>query len=348
MELRRLIAWASLGLSAIPLNCARPEAVNPEDYEVEVQGHRGARGLLPENTLPAFDLALELGVTTLELDVGLSRDGVVVVAHDPYVSPSLCLKPGGSLIDAKRGPLLRELSLAEIQRYDCGSLNPDAERFPEPPRVNLPGTRIPSLAEVYALAAERHSSVRFNVEIKSWPNDRDTAPLETFVAKVIEVIRNAQAVEGTTLQSFNWHALEAVKRNEPRLRTAGLVAPDTLDHSWLGLDPEHFPDFLSLLKAADYVDELSPYWPQLLPGRDSLGVSVEALQSAGYRVVPWTLNDRESMRSALDLEVDGIITDFPNVLIEEVRRAGGRVSAGAPIPGAVQPRGSAVGVPSPP
>ena len=91
-----------------------------------MQGHRGARGLLPENTLEGFERAIELGVTTLEIDVGMSRDGVVVVAHDPWVSPELCLAPGGERIVGERGPLLRHLDLREIQAFDCGSLNPDA------------------------------------------------------------------------------------------------------------------------------------------------------------------------------------------------------------------------------
>ena len=107
--------------------------------EFDVQGHRGARGLLPENTLAGFARALELGVTTLELDVGVSRDGHVVVAHDPYVNPELCLTPTGDRLIGKRGPLLRHLDLKEIQAFDCGSLNPDAERFTEPPRRNLRG-----------------------------------------------------------------------------------------------------------------------------------------------------------------------------------------------------------------
>ena len=333
MRLRYANTHISLGLALIAIGCAGPALLLPAAYVVDVQGHRGARGLMPENTLPAFELALELGVTTLELDLGLSSDGVVVVSHNPHIAPDLCLEPGGARIEAELGPLLRALTFAEIKRYDCGSLNPNPGNFPEPPRINLPGTRMPTLAEVYALAAERRPAVRFNVEIKARPGSRDTAPLHAFVGAVVAVIRKANAVERTTVQSFHWRALEIVKQHEPRLRTAGVVAPYTLDRRWLGgLDPKRFPDFLSLLKSANYVDELSPNWRQLLPGRKSLGVTVDALHSSGYRVVPWTVNDRKTMRTLLGLRVDGIISDYPDVLIDEVLLAGGRVSPGGRVP----------------
>ena len=108
----------------------------------DAQGHRGARGLLPENTLPAFRRALELGVSTLELDLGVTRDRQVVVSHDRGIDPKVCAHADGTPVTAPA--LLRDLTLAEVQAFDCGRLNPDRKRFPEPPRENLPGARIPS------------------------------------------------------------------------------------------------------------------------------------------------------------------------------------------------------------
>ena len=307
----------------LPLAVALATACASPGHSFDAQGHRGARGLLPENTLPGFARALELGVTTLELDVGLSADGAVVVNHEPWVDPKRCLASDGARIEGERGPLLRDLGREALRAFDCGSLNPDPEAFPEPPRVDLPGTPMPTLHEVFALVAARGGDVRLNVEIKAEPGDPDTRPLPEMVDATLAAIRRAGAVERTTLQSFHWRALALAKEREPGLRTAALVSPQNLDPAWLGgLDPDAHPDFLSLLRAAPYVDELSPWWRQLVPGRFHLGHTVGEFQAAGYRVVPWTVNEPERMREMIALGVDGLITDYPDRLVAEVERAG--------------------------
>lgn len=284
--------------------------------EFDVQGHRGARGLLPENTLPAFARAIELGVTTLEMDLGVTRDGAVVVAHDPYVNPNLCLGPDGARLEGERGPLLRDLSLAEVQAYDCGTLNPDPERFPEPPRVNVPGEHVPTLRDVFALVRERGASrVRFNVEIKSRPDREETVPLPEFVAKVVEVLRDEGMVDRTTIQAFDWRALLLAKQREPEITTAALLA--RLDPLWqAGLDAEESGGLLGMLRSlAGSIDILSPHWRMLVPGERYAGVAVSDLQAAGFAVVPWTVNDPDDMRNVLALGVDGLITDYPDRLL---------------------------------
>ncbi|MFQ5954576.1 MAG: glycerophosphodiester phosphodiesterase family protein, partial [Kiloniellales bacterium] len=134
---------------------------------VEIQGHRGARGLAPENTLAGFALALSIGVTTLELDVGVTADGVVVVAHDPRLNPALARTADGSWLAAP-GPPLSSLTLAELRRYDVGRIDPQsryARRFPDQRPVD--GARIPMLAEVVALSRKAgNHTVRFNIETK--------------------------------------------------------------------------------------------------------------------------------------------------------------------------------------
>ncbi|MEM7411214.1 MAG: glycerophosphodiester phosphodiesterase family protein [Myxococcota bacterium] len=291
-----------------------------EPGPVDLQGHRGARGLLPENTLAGFDHAINLEVTTLELDLGLTQDDVVVITHDPYVNPKVCQHADGSPIEEERGPRVRDLTLAELQAFDCGSLNPDPLRFPEPPRTNVPGETIPTLAALFDRVKERESGVRFNVEIKATPEQNDTAPLPHFVDRVVATIRDAGMVERTTVQSFLWRALELTKEREPRLRTAGLVSPETLGPEWLGgLVRDDYADFLGVLAAAGYIDELSPYWIQLVPGAYSLGLGVRNFQAAGYRVIPWTVNDAGDIRAMLGIGVDGIITDYPNRVLDEIR-----------------------------
>jgi glycerophosphoryl diester phosphodiesterase len=316
-----------MSLAMMLAACASPPATYSAPEGFDVQGHRGARGLLPENTLPAFARALELGVTTLELDVGMTRDGVVVLGHDPYLDPAVCLGPGGGRIEGERGPLLRDLDAAAVRAYDCGSLNPDPVAFPEPPRANRPGTPMPTLDEVLQLVAAHGAATRLNVEIKATPvsiaGRPQTLPLEQMVDATLSSLRRADALEHTTLQSFHWRALALAKRREPRLRTTALVSPHNLDPAWLdGLDPAAFPDFLALLRAAPYVDDVSPWWRMLVPGEFALGVEVRAFQEAGYRVVPWTVNDAETMRAMLALGVDGLISDYPDRLLEEVLRAG--------------------------
>lgn len=290
--------------------------------DFDVQGHRGARGLEPENTLAGFARALELGVTTLEIDVGVTRDGIVVVAHDSFVNPKLCLTPSGDPLVMERGPLLKHLDFREIQAFDCGSLNPDPERFSEPPRVNRPGASMPALRDVIRLAAKLgDSKVRFNVEVKTNPGNQDSVGIEPFVAAVLDVLRDERVVERATVQAFDWRVLEQAKRAEPSLHTAALLYE--IDPKWqAGFDAEKLGGVLGLLKAADaYVDAFSPHWKLVVPGEDFAGSTVSEYQAAGFSVVPWTVNDPAPMRRLIALGVDGIITDYPDRLLGVLREA---------------------------
>jgi len=310
---------------AVVLGACAPDA-GPPRAPFDAQGHRGARGLLPENTLPAFERALALGVSTLELDVGVTRDRVVVVAHDPYVPPSICRHADGRAIEGERGPLLRDLSLAEVQAWDCGSLNPDPARFPEPPREARPGTPMPTLDAVFALAERAgNPRVRFNVETKLRPGDLETLPAEEFVARVLAVVRERGVLARVSIQSFDWRALAIARRLAPEIRTVALVAPDTLDPAWLaGLRPDRDGRLLGLLRAArPLADVVSPHWRMLVAdGATPPALSVEALHAEGFPVIPWTVNHAEDMRALIRLGVDGLISDYPDRLLEVVKSEG--------------------------
>ena len=298
----------------------------------DVQGHRGARGLLPENTLPGFRRALELGVSTLEIDTGVTADGVVVVSHDRRLSASICLGPGGERLPASGGPLIRDLTFAELQRYDCGSLNPSRRRFPEPPRRNLPDTPMPSLAQVLDLAVELDPQVRFNIEMKVHPTLDETVPVERFVELLVDLIVERGLVGRVTVQCFDWRAIELVKGRLPELRTAVLLSPDTArgkggaSSPWLnGLSlGDGDSALLELLEGArEYADVFSPYWRQVMPGAHGyLGSTVEEIQAAGFPVVPWTVNSERRMEKVIDLGVDGLITDYPERLLGILRARG--------------------------
>ena len=320
-----------IGLLLLVASACASLPVRPPQEPFDAQGHRGARGLLPENTLPAFRRALELGVTTLELDVGLTADDVLVATHNRRISGKLCLGAGGERLP-QEGARVRDLSLAEIRELDCGSLNPDRGSFPEPPRRNLPGTPIPTLDEVFDLAAELDPEVRFNIEIKHDPTVDDTAPLPEMVAALVERIAARGLIERATVQCFDWRALELVKGLEPRLTTAALLSPETLRgpggsaSPWLNglsLDDAGGTSVGLLTAARRHVDLFSPYWRQVLPGAYGyLGSTVEEIQQAGFPVVPWTVNPPERMEKLLDQGVDGLITDYPDRLLEILEARG--------------------------
>ncbi len=319
----------SFAISSCLANCGSLDAAGgdrqPSGRPFDVQGHRGARGLLPENTLPAFERALELGVSTLELDLGVTRDREVVVTHDRRINPEVCRRADGSTILVPA--LLRELTLAEVQALDCGGLNPDPKRFPQPPRENVTGARIPTLREVFQLATDlRDHQVRFNVEIKIDPTVNDTVPIEEFVALVIGVVEEQGLESRVTIQSFDWRALELIRQQASDLQTAALLTPERAEPEWLnGLDPKALGGTsLGLLRAARaYVDVFSPYWRLVAPGSPAyLDSSVAEIQAAGFPVVPWTVNSKRRMAKMLALGVDGLITDYPDVLIALLEERG--------------------------
>src|SRR5689334_22762272 len=184
---------------------------------LDIQGHRGARGLVPENTLPAFERGIDLGVTTLELDVAVTRDGVVVISHDAALNPDITREPGGAFL-TEPGPAIRDLTFEVLQRYDVGRLNPArnyAKAFPEQQAID--GTRIPRLSDLFELAKRKGDGrVRFNVEIKSDPTrpELSLAP-EPFARAVLEEIRRAGMQRRVVVQSFDWRPLAVVREIAP-------------------------------------------------------------------------------------------------------------------------------------
>ena len=259
---------------------------------IDLQGHRGARGLLPENTLPAFRKALEIGVTTLEMDCGITKDGVVVVHHDRRLNPDVARGPDGQWVTAP-GTLLKELSFVELQRYDVGRIRPGSEyakRFPH--QQPLDGTRVPRLSEVLGLA-----SVKFNIETKiSAEAPQDTVPPEEFARKIIEEVRKAGVQARTTIQSFDWRTLKVVEREAPEIATAYLTMGKNSD-----------PD---TVRAAG-----GKVWSP-----DFRDLNEEKLQRAkGLKIIPWTVNEPADIERILGMKVDGIISDYPDRVKKALR-----------------------------
>ena len=290
---------------------------------IEIQGHRGARGLLPENTIPAFERAIELGVDVLELDLGMTRDGVPVVHHDRAIDPDRTRDAAGAWL-APPGPFLNTLNLAELSAFDVGRAAPEspvAERFPD--QVPRDGARVPTLAEVLALGRRPGAgAIRFNIETKVTPlAPEETAGPEEFARAVVEVLRAEGMLHRADLQSFDWRVLREARKLAPDLGTVCLTA----ERRWIdnvlrgrpgsspwtaGLDIEAFDGSVPRMVKAAGCAVWSPYYRDLTEG------TLAEAHALGLRVVVWTVNEADDMLALARLGVDGIITDYPDRAIE--------------------------------
>lgn len=296
----------------------------------EVQGHRGARGLWPENTLAGFEHALAIGVDAVELDCGLTRDGVVVVTHDPELNPDVTRDAAGRFLSAT-GPAIVSLTVAQLQSYDVGRLNPAsayAARFPAQQPVD--GERIPRLADVLELVRTRgHARVRVAVEVKTFPDRAPqlTAGPQAFAAALqsdLEATGTAALVE---IMAFDWRVLTAVQRLMPEVATVALTEQqgggDTVGLNasrpspWLGgLDPAGFGRSVVRLVEASGARLWGPDFADLDAER------VAEAHALGLRVIPWTVNEPADMERMLAFKVDGMTTDRPDVLRALLERKG--------------------------
>ncbi|MDH3688973.1 MAG: glycerophosphodiester phosphodiesterase [Gammaproteobacteria bacterium] len=287
---------------------------------IDLQGHRGARGLAPENSLPAFEMALKIGVTTLEMDVAITRDGVVVVSHDLSLNPDITRDNRGRWID-EPGPALYQLTLAEVQRYDIGRINPKSEYAAEfPSQLAIDQTYIPTLVEVAALTKELgNDTVGFNIETKIKPCEPElTPPPEILADALIEVLHAAEIADRTTLQSFDWRTLQRAQEIAPHIPTVYLSAQqDWYDNikadkseisPWTaGFDIKKFNGSLASLINTVGGSIWSPYY------REVTRKNVDEAHQNSLGVVVWTVNDPGDVEKMIDLGVDGIISDYPDM-----------------------------------
>lgn len=271
---------------------------------IDWQGHRGARGLLPENTIPAFLKALEYPVTTLELDVVISQDGKVVISHEPWMVAAICQQPDGSSIPEEEEKTFRiyDMAYAKIQEYDCGSKG--NTNFPEQTAIGVSKPLLDSLfPAVEAWCAEHDRPLpNYNIEIKSQPEWDGTFTPEPneFAKRVLTVIEQAGVRERTCIQSFDARSLRAVHELDPEMTTAWLVADaDGLEANLqeLGFLPTIYSPYYKLVTAN----------------------VVREAHERGLQIIPWTVNEVAQMRALINMGVDGIITDYPNRIAEAVK-----------------------------
>lgn len=263
----------------------------------EIQGHRGARGLLPENTIPAFIKALELGVTTVTLDVAITADKQVVVSHDPWMSAALCLDPSGESFTEKQEKkyIIYQLTYDEVLQFDCGSKGNAA--FPQQQKLSLSK---PLLSDVIIAVEEyiRNYSqyeVDYSIRIQPQPNGEKKMhpPVEEFSDLVYELVDQYLPLERVVIQSFDFRVLRYWNKKYPEVRLAALIDNSkSIDANLreLGFKPSVYsPNYRSLTKA-----------------------QVEYLHKLQIRIIPWTVNEEGEMLAFKGMGVDGFITDYPD------------------------------------
>lgn len=304
------LGWVCLALLGLPAQA------------FDLQAHRGGRGLLPENTLAAFENALRMGVTTIELDIAITADGVPVISHDSALNPAITRDLHGQWL-AMPGPLIHSLTLAEVQSYDVGRINPAsayAREFPQ--QLARDGQRIPTLASLFKLVAELAATdVHFDIETKINPHyPHSTLPPEAFVRALLAVIRQAGMTRRVMVQSFDWRTLELLHQLEPGLRTMYLTIKvpdfDTLkDGSWTaGRLLRDYADSVPRMISDSAGQSSGVIWA---PYHNNLTRSqLDEAQRLGLQVIPWTVNDKQVMERLVEWQVDGLITDYPDRLRE--------------------------------
>ena len=277
-------------------------------FKLDIQGHRGCRGLLPENTIPAFLKAVDLGVDTLELDTIISHDSQVVVSHDPFLNEEICKGPSGELIPnhtiAMSDYNLYRMDWEVIKQCDCGSLgNP---RFPEQQPMNV---HKPLLVDVFDavesyIAKNNKPRLKYNIETKCKP-ERDNIfnpPPAEFVKLLYAVLKEKNMLKRITIQSFDIRTLQEFKRVDPSIPLVLLVEHAQKDQPF---------DFHVRLNELGFLPfAYSPEYKLVTADM------VHYIKQSGVKLIPWTANTYDEMVALKEFGVDGIITDYPNIGVQ--------------------------------
>ncbi len=278
-----------------------------------ISGHRGARGLWPENTLEGFAGTFALGVASVELDVALTADGIPVVVHDPVLHGDIVRGPDGRWL-AGQGARIGDLPRAALHRYDVGRLRPgSAYAAPFATQAPRDGARIPALIDVLALA--RPAGIVVDIEIKTMPDRPElTAPPAQIVDAVLGAVAAIGMQHQVALRSFDWRALAHAQRVAPAIPRGYITSADTQAKAalwWAGADPAAHGGSVPATIAA-----LSPVPGTLwAPGFRALtAAQVAEAKALGLRVMPWTVNEPADMARLITMGVQEMCTDYPDRL----------------------------------
>jgi len=270
----------------------------------DIEGHRGARGLVPENTIPSFLKALEYGVDTLELDVVVSSDGELVVSHEPWFSHLISLDKNGKPISEEKEKEFNiyKMSYSEIKLYDVGSLG--NKNFPEQRKMKV---RKPLLKDVFSevqkyIRKNKLKAVRYNIEIKSNPEGDDVyhpAP-SIFAKKVYDEVLKNKMQKNVIIQAFDARPLQELRKLPVKLPLALLVMnKDGIEKNLelLGFQPDTYSPHFSLIDEA----------------------TVRYARERGMKIIPWTVNEIADFERMKKFDLDGIITDYPDRAVKIFR-----------------------------
>lgn len=298
---------------------------------LDLQGHRGARGLMPENTLPAFAKALEIGVSTLELDCAVTRDNVVVLSHGRRLNPDIARRDHEWI--EPPGLAIRSLSYEALCAYEVGKIRPDstyAERFPA--QARLEKIRIPRLSDLFELVRTLGAEdVRFNIESKLHPLRPEESPAPNeFAQLLIAEIRAAGMAKRASIQSFDWRVLAAVQEQAPEIAPVYLSVQQSGEDT-IGTASKTGSPWTNRIRYTEHGSV--PRMVQAAGGKiwsphqaDLDEAKLAEAHALNLRVIVWTVNDAASMERLIDMGVDGIISDYPNRLRKVAE------SKGLPLP----------------
>jgi len=307
-----------------------------EAMAFDIEAHRGGRALFPENTLVSFANALSMGVDTLELDIGVTSDGAIVVSHERGLNPDLARDAKGVYVAPPGIPFVR-LRLEEVRQYDVGRIRPGsayAAQFPDQRAV--PGTPIPTLGQVIGLvhkSGDRH--VRINIETKIDPNHPEESPdPQRFVTLLLDLLDAEKFSDRVMVQSFDWRTLRLVQQRAPAIPTVYLsiqkgrtptVFLDKPSDWTAGFNPVDYGGSLPRAIKAAGGAIWSPYFGDVSPAL------ISEAHGLGLQVVVWTVNKPEDIARMIDIGVDGIISDCPDVLRKVAGEKGVALPKGSPV-----------------
>ncbi|MEO6819992.1 MAG: glycerophosphodiester phosphodiesterase family protein [Ginsengibacter sp.] len=296
--------FMALSFLGCRINRTLTSSNKPLDENFDKQGHRGCMGLMPENTIPAFLKAIDFGVTTLEMDVVISKDKKVVVSHDPFFDYLITTKPGGSYLTKKEGKALPlfHMDYDEIKKYDVG-IKPNPN-FPQQEKIPAIKPLLTTIVDsvIYHMRTMRRPPVRYNIEIKSDRSGDETYHPEpsTFAELVMAAIKEADIERWTIIQSFDKRVLQYIHLHYPEIKTALLV------------------DFFNRRSFEKNIHSLG-YMPNTYSPNYKLVTSkmIHNCHAAGVLIIPWTVNSKKKIDQLIKMGVDGIITDYPNLFYDE-------------------------------
>jgi len=324
------VPWLAIAAAAVCF------LISGEVMAFDIEAHRGGRALFPENTLVSFANALTMGVDTLELDIGVTRDDAIVVSHERGLNPDLARNADGRYVAAPGIPFV-QLRLEDVRKYDVGQLRPGsayAAQFPD--QRAMPGTPIPTLREVIDLvrkSGDRH--VRLNIETKIDPTHPEESPdPQRFVTLLLDLLAAEKFSDRVMVQSFDWRTLLLVEKLAPAIPTVYLtlqrgsaqtVFLDRASEWTAGFNPaEHEGSLPRTIKAAGGAI-WSPYFGDVNPAL------ISESHRIGLQVVVWTVNKPEDIARMIDMGVDGIISDHPDVLRRVAGEKGVALPVGSPV-----------------